>query len=236
MDLPDWTSGIAFSSDLLILNIAPLGNQLRPGVAVDVSLTQYSSLVIVANSVGNINLQLDFHQSSTVNGFADTLPFSEWLTCIDPGQTPEWIIPIAAGSVRVTNRGTSDVDVVGYGSNRQVPRPLMLGNTFNPRQFSLVGAVTAGTAVTLPSFDTGPTGTCFNGPIYVRGSTSTVTGIYGYQSIGRNNAIRSIYVGVLTTTGHTFTQCSHPLGVVRWIFRPDTTSATSNIAIDITQA
>lgn len=236
MDLPDWTSGIAYSSDLLILNIAGLGDQLAPGGSVNVSLTQYSSLVIVANSAGNINLQLDFHQSSTVGGVADTLPFTEWLTCIDPTQTPEWIIPIAGGSVQVTNKGTSGVDVVGYGSNRQVPRPLMLGATFTPRQFSLVGAVTAGAATALPSFDTGPAGTCFNGPIYVRASSTTVTGLYGYQSIGRNNAIRSVYVGALVATGHAFAPCAHPLGVVRWIFRPDSTAATSNIALDITQA
>lgn len=234
MDLPDWTTSVVFSSDLLVEASAGAGDQLAAGASVDLSLAQYSSLIVIARSIANVNLQLDFHALPAIGGVWNGAPFTEFLSSIDsPLEIPTWVIPITAGTVHITNIGTAGVDLLVYGSNRPVTIAQVLGASFQPRQFSFVGAVTSGTLVVPPPFDAGPAGTNFNGPLWVRASSTVVAGLFGYEYLDQANVLRRIYVGNLVV-GHTFTQCAQPVGIVKWIVLPSATSATSNIALDIT--
>lgn len=234
-DLPDWSDQLVFTSDLIGLNTAFTGNALAAGAFIDLSTAVYASLVVVMNSAVQQVLQFDWHQATTVGGIGDTVQFTDYLTNIDVAVTPEWLVPVRGGSVRVTNKSAGAVNLVVYGSGRQSDVVTQLGPTSLARSFQFNGAYTAGVVVVLPALDGLGNASQLNGQIYMRFASSSIVGLVGFRYLNQNGAVRDVYVGTVVAGGNFFGIISQPACPVWWIVLPNTTAASTGFSLDLIQ-
>lgn len=234
-DTPDYADATAFNNDLLILNTAPTGNALAAGQHVDTGISQYASLMFVMNAGVVQVLQLDFHQASQVGGAGDTVQYTEYLTNPDTAITPEWLVPINCGSIRVTNLSAGPVNLIGYGSTRQVARIQPLGFTALPRAFLTTGAAVAGVVFPMTAGDGQANSVQMHGQVYVRASSSTLAAFFGYRYLTQAGVLRETYLGHFTAGQSFFGLVSLPSVPVIPVMLPDTAAASATFGFDFTQ-
>lgn len=234
-DTPDYADATAFNNDVLILQSAFVGGQLASGAHVDVPLSQYASLMLIMNAAVVQVLKLDFHQASTVGGTGDTTEYVEYLTNPDVNITPEWVIPINCGSIRVTNLSAGPVNLIGYGSTRQVARIQPLGFTALPRSFQTTGAATAGTVFVVTAIDGQANSIQMHGQVYIKAGSSNIAAFYGYRYLTQAGVLREIYLGHFAAGQSFFGFISLPSVPVLPVMLPDTTTAATTMAFDFIQ-
>lgn len=222
-DTPDWSSSTVNVNDLIVFQLAGLGNPLVPGQSVSVSLAQYNSFQAVFSGAGVQVVQLDWHQTVLVGQFGDTTPFTEYLTNIDPAITPEFSLPIRGGYVTITNRSAANIDFLGYGSSRSTDQARNLGDTLATRSFIFNGAGTAGTDVLLTASDGGSSSARFNGQCNFRAASSSFAGLMGFRTVNRLGTIHDVYFASVPAGGSAFGLIAFPLGTVTFVCLPATT-------------
>lgn len=234
-ETPDYSDSSAFNNDLLILDTAITGSALASGAFVDVPVSQYASLLLVMNAGIVQRLQVDFHQAATVGGSGDTVEYTEYLTNPDVNITPEWLIPINCGSLRITNLSLAAVNLIGYGSNRQVARTQVMGYGNLPRSFLVTGPCTAGVVVPITNADGLQNSIQMHGQVYVRASSSSIAAFFGYRYLTAGGALRETYQGHFAAGQSFFGILALPSVPVIPVMLPDTTSASTVLGIDFTQ-
>lgn len=234
-DTPDYADATAFSNNLLILNTSITGNALAAGAHVDVGISQYASLMLVMNAGILQVLQLDFHQASQVGGTGDTVQYTEYLTNPDINITPEWLVPINCGSIRVTNLSAGPVNLIGYGSTRQVARIQPLGFTALPRSFQTTGPATGGTVFVVTAIDGQANSIQMHGQVYIKAGSSNIAAFYGYRYLTQAGVLREIYLGHFAAGQSFFGFISLPSVPVLPVMLPDTTTAATTMAFDFIQ-
>lgn len=240
-------SGIPNVLDTVALYRGSQANPLAPQAAQDLpSVGGYASLTILTQEVtlgpnAPTNLQLDWYQTDAT-GAATGLPYTEYLTTVLGGaaQGGAWSVPVAAGFLRITNAraiGGHGLAVQVYGSNRAVPRPTQLGNSYLTRQFRAT-VTTTGPFVTLPPVDGGPACTNLTGQCYVRASASGASGFFaGLQWLTPNNTVVQTYFTPTRPAGGDFEGfIAHPLGVVQPVMLPVAPLGVTSYLLEITQA
>lgn len=220
----------------------PINGNLILGIA------QFASLILQARSIfgGRApSLVLDFYASATPNagpnviGTPDTILYSEMLQTADTNAQPSLAFPVNAGSVNVTNMAAEACVLTAIGSNRLVPKAMLLGDSFRPRRLSWTGLPTNGIGQRL--LDSRTPGikdnTNFNGKVLVVATSSnTVGGRLAYQLPDQAGVMTNYFIGVIPAAGTALqTEIYHPLGVIDWAVFPTSTSTTvqTTFSIDV---
>lgn len=234
-DLPDWSDTLVYASDVLVIDTSLTGSALAAGATVDISTAVYSSLVVVMNSAVQQVLQFDWHQAVQVGAVGDTVQFTDYLTNIDVTVTPEWLVPVRGGSVRITNLSSNAVNLVIYGSGRMADTVTQLGATNLPRSFNYAGPTTASTVAVFPAIDGLGNASELNGQVYIRAASSAIAGLVGFRYLNKNLAVRDVYVGAFVAGGNFFGTITQPPCPVWWIVLPNTTAASTAFSLDLIQ-
>lgn len=232
-DTPDWTGVLSPINDILSINTSISGTALAPGAFVTISLNQYAGLTVAMQSNVVQIVELDWSQSPSHGGPAQTFTYSEFLTNAASAVTAEFSLPCRDGQVQITNLSSAAINLIVYGTSRPADRARNIGETWSARALGYTGAITAGTPVTLVNIDGGPDSVRFNGQCSYRAATSSGAALMGYRWITRTGASRDVYFAQIPTGASAFGIIALPVGVVKPIILPQTTAASNTYSFDI---
>lgn len=200
------------------------------------TVSQYASLIVQLGT-GTSPVQYDMHEESPFDPAGLTV--SDVLSNIDGGAgfTPTWVIPVVGASVKFSILGGGNQRLVLYGSNRQVPAPMLLNNGLLPRKLAFSGAATIGLQSQLVSADANPwANTTFNRACFARCAVGAIGGSIGYRYLDAGGTVRSNTLALsLAANTSAFVTFGHPLTVCQWFGQPTTTGSTA-FTVDISQA
>lgn len=220
-------------SQTTLVNLPGIFTLAPGGSLVLNNMNTYASIVLTLNCATAAACRLDWDNNATFNAI-DYL-FGEYYSQFGSAESSSWLIPVNAGSVRITNTGINAFNIVVVGTNRIASMPMQLGKNNMPRSLSYSGALVAGTRTVMIPVDTdGSQYTRFNRGIAIRYAVSGgMAGLVGYQYIQQNGTTNQIYVANVAAGGQVFEEIAHPSVPCQWIILPNATT-TGGASLDIT--
>lgn len=219
-DYPDWSNNYSFADTVALNAIIP-----ALGTSFTVDTSQFSSIIIstAGGASPNVLFRVEFYSTS---GFFIGL---QWISSLD-GALPI-VIPVDFAQIIIfAPASMSGASIQVIGSNRTVPQPRSINETFAPRVFGFNGLLVAGVAVQLSAQDLLPNSTAFNGVCTIASRATAVDGSFGFQW-GFQGGATLMNILKYTNAGQpVVSDFQHPLARVTWWFTP---TATSGAAVNV---